>query len=123
MTIGELLKEERIKKGLTQKQFADGIVSVSYYSKVEKKRTSYYSITMAVMGVLVSCGAAFGSMFGQQLFRNVSAFTMTIVAGGLSFLTTLATLAALTNYLAFPLETDFLRNSHLIYRKNCFTEI
>lgn len=53
-----------------------------------------YSFTMAVMGVLVSCGAAFGSMFGQQLFRNVSAFTMTIVAGGLSFLTTLATLAA-----------------------------
>lgn len=36
MTIGELLKEERIKKGLTQKQFADGIVSTSYYSKVEK---------------------------------------------------------------------------------------
>ncbi|AKG67466.1 helix-turn-helix domain-containing protein [Lactobacillus helveticus] len=34
--MGELLKEERIKKGLTQKQFADGIVSVSYYSKVEK---------------------------------------------------------------------------------------
>ncbi|AHI12587.1 MFS transporter [Lactobacillus helveticus] len=53
-----------------------------------------YSFTMAVMGVLVSCGAAFGSMFGQQLFRNVSALTMTIVAGGLSFLTTLATLAA-----------------------------
>ncbi|WP_367302064.1 helix-turn-helix domain-containing protein [Lactobacillus helveticus] len=25
-----------MKKGLTQKQFADGIVSVSYYSKVEK---------------------------------------------------------------------------------------
>ena len=36
MTIGELLKEERMEKGLTQKQFADGIVSTSYYSKVEK---------------------------------------------------------------------------------------
>lgn len=36
MTIGELLKEYRLKKGLTQKQFADGIVSTSYYSKVEK---------------------------------------------------------------------------------------
>ena len=36
MTIGELLKEYRQKKGLTQKQFADGIVSTSYYSKVEK---------------------------------------------------------------------------------------
>ncbi|NRO31803.1 hypothetical protein IMAU30143_02042 [Lactobacillus helveticus] len=53
-----------------------------------------YSFTMAVIGVLVSCGAAFGSMFDQQLFRKVSAFTMTIVAVGLSFLTTLATLAA-----------------------------
>lgn len=46
---------------------------------------------MAVMGVLVSCGAAFGSMFGQQLFRNVSAFAMTIIASALSFLTMLAT--------------------------------
>ncbi|WP_308557406.1 helix-turn-helix domain-containing protein [uncultured Lactobacillus sp.] len=36
MTIGELLKEYRLKKGLTQKQFADGIISTSYYSKVEK---------------------------------------------------------------------------------------
>lgn len=36
MTIGELLKENRLEKGLTQKQFADGIVSTSYYSKVEK---------------------------------------------------------------------------------------
>lgn len=53
-----------------------------------------YSFTMAVMGVLVSCGAALGSMFGQQLFRNVSAFTMTIIAGALSFLTTLSTLSA-----------------------------
>ncbi|NRN77677.1 helix-turn-helix domain-containing protein [Lactobacillus helveticus] len=35
MTIGELLKEERIKKGLTQKKFAGGIVSVSYYSIVD----------------------------------------------------------------------------------------
>ncbi len=36
MTIGELLKEYRLKNGLTQKQFADGIISTSYYSKVEK---------------------------------------------------------------------------------------
>lgn len=36
MTIGELLKQERIKKGLTQKQFSDEIISTSYYSKVEK---------------------------------------------------------------------------------------
>lgn len=36
MTIGELLKEYRLEKGLTQKQFAEGVVSTSYYSKVEK---------------------------------------------------------------------------------------
>lgn len=53
-----------------------------------------YSFTMALMGVLVSLGAAFGSMFGQQLFRNVSAFTMTITAGILSFLTTLSSITA-----------------------------
>ena len=51
--------------------------------------------------MLVSCGAAFGSMFGQQLFRKVSAFTMTIVAGGLSFLTTLATIIA-NIYIVLP---------------------
>ena len=36
MTIGKLLKEARLKKGLSQKQFSDGIISTSYYSKVEK---------------------------------------------------------------------------------------
>ncbi|WP_308557403.1 MFS transporter [uncultured Lactobacillus sp.] len=55
---------------------------------------SNYSFTMAVLGVLVSCGAALGSMFGPQLFKKVSAFTMTIVACGLSLLTTLAALTA-----------------------------
>lgn len=55
---------------------------------------SNYSFTMAVMGVVVSCGAAFGSMFGPQLFKNVSAFTMTIVAGGLSLFTTFSALTA-----------------------------
>ena len=53
-----------------------------------------YSFTMAVMGVAVSCGAALGSMFGPQLFKKVSAFTMTIVAAGLSVLTTFSTLTA-----------------------------
>ncbi len=55
---------------------------------------SNYSFTMAVMGVVVSCGAAFGSMFGPQLFKKVSAFTMTIVAGGLSLFTTFSSLTA-----------------------------
>lgn len=36
MTIGKLLKQYRIEKGLTQKQFAGNTISTSYYSKVEK---------------------------------------------------------------------------------------
>ncbi|MBP2058741.1 MFS family permease [Lactobacillus colini] len=52
-----------------------------------------YSFTMALMGVFASCGAALGSMFGPQLFKKVSAFTMTIVAVMLSLLTTLAALS------------------------------
>ena len=36
MTIGELLKQYRIKQNKRQKDFAAGIVSPSYYSKVEK---------------------------------------------------------------------------------------
>ncbi|MBP2058740.1 Rgg/GadR/MutR family transcriptional activator [Lactobacillus colini] len=36
MQIGELLKEYRVTKGLTQAQFARNIISRSYYSKVEK---------------------------------------------------------------------------------------
>ncbi|CCI82393.1 helix-turn-helix domain-containing protein [Lactobacillus hominis] len=36
MTVGELLKEYRIKQNKNQKEFAAGIVSQSYYSKVEK---------------------------------------------------------------------------------------
>ena len=53
-----------------------------------------YSFTMALMGMIVGCGAALGSMFGPQLFRKVSAFTMTIAAGVLSFLTTVAAITA-----------------------------
>ncbi|KRL89353.1 major facilitator permease [Lactobacillus kalixensis DSM 16043] len=55
---------------------------------------SSYSFTMAVLGVVVSCDAALGSMFGPQLFKKVSAFTMTVVACGLSILTTLSAITA-----------------------------
>ena len=37
MPIGELLKDYRIKQGKNQREFIDGIVSQSYYSKVEKE--------------------------------------------------------------------------------------
>lgn len=36
MTVGELLKEYRVKQNKNQKEFSAGIVSQSYYSKVEK---------------------------------------------------------------------------------------
>ena len=36
MTVGELLKEYRIKQNKNQQEFSAGIVSQSYYSKVEK---------------------------------------------------------------------------------------
>lgn len=53
-----------------------------------------YSFTMALMGVFASCGAALGSIFGQQLFKKVSIFTMTIIAVVCSLITTLAALSA-----------------------------
>ena len=34
-TIGSLLKAERLKLRLTQKQMAAGVISTSFYSKVE----------------------------------------------------------------------------------------
>ncbi|BDR57142.1 helix-turn-helix domain-containing protein [Xylocopilactobacillus apis] len=38
MTIGELLKQYRISKLRTQKEWANGVVSPSYYAKVEKNQ-------------------------------------------------------------------------------------
>lgn len=48
-----------------------------------------YSFTIATIGLVVSCGAILGSMFGQQWFKNMSLFAMTVVAIGLSFVTTI----------------------------------
>ena len=36
MEVGELLKKIRLEKNLTQKEMSRGVLSVSYYSKVEK---------------------------------------------------------------------------------------
>lgn len=38
MTIGKLLKQFRIENAKTQKEWVSGIVSPSYYSKVEKDK-------------------------------------------------------------------------------------
>lgn len=55
---------------------------------------SSYSFTIAIMGVVVSCGAALGSIFGPQLFKKVSVFSMTIIAIILSLMTTLGAIFA-----------------------------
>lgn len=44
--IGRLLKEERLKKGLTQQEFSNDIITVSYYSKIEKE---LHSITIEIL--------------------------------------------------------------------------
>src|SRR5699024_9783842 len=41
---------------------------------------SRYSFTIALMGVVVGGGAALGSMFGTQIFKKLTIFSMTIVA-------------------------------------------
>lgn len=39
MSIGKIIKFERIKKGMTQAELADGIISVSHLSKIENNHT------------------------------------------------------------------------------------
>ncbi len=36
MTIGEALKQERLKLGLTQEKFSEGVVSAAHYSRIER---------------------------------------------------------------------------------------
>ena len=38
MTIGSLLKHQRIAMGLTQKEFSNGIISAAHYSKIENNK-------------------------------------------------------------------------------------
>ncbi|RVU70511.1 MFS transporter [Lactobacillus xujianguonis] len=53
-----------------------------------------YSFTIAVTGVVVSCGAILGSMFGPQIFKKMSVFTTLIISIVLSLATTVATIFA-----------------------------
>ncbi len=46
MTIGELLKENRKKLNLTQKEMAGTIVSTSFYSRVEQDNTRISAIDL-----------------------------------------------------------------------------
>ena len=54
---------------------------------------SRYSFTIALMGVVVACGAALGSMFGTQLFKKFTIFSMTILATLIALMTTFAIFA------------------------------
>lgn len=53
---------------------------------------SRYSFTIALIGIVVGCGAALGSMFGAELFKHFTVFSMTIAATIIALLTTIATL-------------------------------
>lgn len=55
---------------------------------------SRYSFTIALMGVVVGCGAALGSMFGTQVFKKLTIFSMTILATVIALLTTFLVFAA-----------------------------
>lgn len=57
-----------------------------------------YSFTIALIGVIVSCGAALGSMFGSQLFKKLTIFSMTILATLIALLTTIAIFIANTYF-------------------------
>lgn len=72
---------------------------------------SRYSFTIALMGVVVSCGAALGSMFGSQVFKKLTIFSMTILATLIALLTTFAIFVAniyliLTSYFLLALTAS-----------------
>ena len=45
-SIGEALKEERRSLGLTQEQFIKGIISESFYSKVERGKNEIVAVDL-----------------------------------------------------------------------------
>ena len=53
-----------------------------------------YSFTLALVSAITGAGMVLGSMFGPQLFKKVSVFTITITASTLSIVTTLALFSA-----------------------------
>lgn len=62
---------------------------------------STYSFTIAVIGLMVSCGSILGSTFGLQLFKKQSVFFMVILALVLGAATTISALLA-NIYLILP---------------------
>lgn len=64
MTIGELLKEERLAKSKTQKEWVGNIISTSYYAKVEKNK---HRITAEDLLALLHINHIDSSNFFQHL--------------------------------------------------------
>lgn len=67
MTIGELLKDERLAKAKTQKEWVGDIISTSYYAKVEKNK---HRITAEELLALLRRNHIDSSDFFQRLENN-----------------------------------------------------
>ena len=68
---------------------------------------SRYSFTIALMGVVVACGAALGSMFGTQLFKKFTIFSMTILATLIALMTTFAIFATSIYLISINSQRNF----------------
>lgn len=55
---------------------------------------SRYSFSIALMWVVVGCGATLGSMLGTRIFKKLTIFSMTILATVIALLTTFSIFAA-----------------------------
>lgn len=69
MDVGYLLRIERIKKGKTQKEFCHDIVTVSYYSKIER---NLHSVTVEVLVELLEKNNIDINYFFQQISNEKS---------------------------------------------------
>lgn len=69
MTIGEALKQARLHRGLTQEQMANGIISESFYSKVE--RDVHQIDTNLLLNILISHHIDVGSFLVELAIRRL----------------------------------------------------
>lgn len=69
MTIGEALKQARLHRGLTQEQMANGIISESFYSRVE--RDVHQIDTNLLLNILISHHIDVGSFLVELAIRRL----------------------------------------------------
>lgn len=67
------------------------LVTMKTSFKQVKKQAGLLEVVL--MGVVLACGAALGSMFGTQLFKKFTIFSMTILATLIALMTTFAIFA------------------------------